>query len=634
MALSGRGGHFASPEEELGRLAEALVLEQREQQERMRIVLRESSLAIRRKERLSWSPVEVKDMRFAARGRQILTLSPVTGGGEPHAFRVGASVEVYPAEVSDEKPVRGVVRRAKALEIEVVFDRSDFDAQSEYRKWTVDACHDERTFAVMAMALNRWINEDKQERVVFRDMALGYRPVDQSSARFTSISSLNELQARAVCEILAQPKLMLLQGPPGTGKTTTLVHAIAGLVQSGEQVLATAASNAAVDVLAKKCIEAGLKTVRIGNPIRIDDDVAKNSLESLVERDVDYKRVRDLRRRAEDAWREATRYRRNFDSDARAERKMARDDAKELQAAATDLERAIEERAIRNADVVCSTLTGTADYDLRPFHFPVVVVDEAGQALEPLIWSAMLKADRLVLAGDPQQLPPVVHDAAAAALGLDVSLLEKRMARSSEAFAPEVVLQVQYRMNAGIMGTVNDYFYEGKLLADELVTQRQLSGCSPWTLIDTAGCGFEEQRDAEGESKVNPDEAAFVAARLVELRSRFPSASIGVIAPYRAQVQAIESAWGEPDAGMDISTVDSFQGQERDIIVLSLTRSNSEGEIGFLSEHRRTNVAMSRARKHLLVVGDSSTLGADDFFGWLVERSEAEGAYKSAWEFL
>jgi ATP-dependent RNA/DNA helicase IGHMBP2 len=207
------------------------------------------------------------------------------------------------------------------------------------------------------------------------------------------------------------------------------------------------------------------------------------------------------------------------------------------------------------------------------------------------------------------------------------------MARLAAVPAPGGVLTIQYRMHAGIMGPVSDYFYGGQLLAHESVADRGFDDLPPWTFIDTAGCGFDEQREPEGESTFNPDEAAFVAARLAEIRQEHPEASIGVIAPYRAQVQALEAAMS-PDlaSGLDIHTVDSFQGQERDIILLSLTRSNPDGVIGFLSEYRRTNVAMSRARKHLLIVGDSSTLGNDPFFSWLVERSEADGAYRSAWE--
>jgi superfamily I DNA and/or RNA helicase len=518
-----------------------------------------------------------------------------------------------------------------ALELEVVFDHAPFDGQDQHRRWTLDACPDERTFSVMAMALNRWINEDRPDRIRLRDVVLGRRELPEVHGDGGIWPPLNAPQCEAVNAMTARPLLTVIQGPPGTGKTTTLVEGIRQLVLAGERVLAAAPSNAATDVIARQCLAAGLKVVRIGNPVRVDDEVADHSLESLVERDPEYKQVRDLRRRAEDAWRDATRHRRQFDADARTEKRAARAEAKDLQSTALELEQALEERVIRHADVVCATLTGTADQDLRPFHFPVLVVDEAGQALEPLVWAGLLKADRLVLAGDPQQLPPTVHASKAGLL--EVSLLEKRMARLAAVPAPGGVLTIQYRMHAGIMGPVSDYFYGGQLLAHESVADRGFDDLPPWTFIDTAGCGFDEQREPEGESTFNPDEAAFVAARLAEIRKVHPEASIGVIAPYRAQVQALEAAMS-PDlaSGLDIHTVDSFQGQERDIILLSLTRSNPDGAIGFLSEYRRTNVAMSRARKHLLIVGDSSTLGNDPFFSWLVERSEADGAYRSAWE--
>lgn len=618
-----------SPEEELGLLASDLVVEQREQDERMRSLLQGAPIAQRRKEGLTWSPVELKSIRFGARGRQIVALAPLPGGGEPHAFRVGAPVELTPVDGEGAAPIRGTVRRAAALELEVVFDQAPFGDQSIHRRWTVDVCPDERTFAVMAGALNRWINEDRPERLRLRDVVLGHRAVPEVEVAAGVWPPLNGPQSQAVNAILARPLLAVIQGPPGTGKTTTLVEAIRQLVARGERVLAAAPSNAATDVLARQCIEAGLKTVRIGNPVRVDDEVASNSLEALVEGDPEFKQVRDLRRRAEDAWREATRHRRQYGAEARAEKQAARSEAKDLQSAAFELEQALEERAIRRAEVVCATLTGTADQDLRPFHFPVLVVDEAGQALEPLVWAALLKADRLVLAGDPQQLPPTVHSRTP---GLEVSLLEKRMARLPVAPAPGGLLTIQYRMHAGIMAPVSGYFYGGQLTAHPSAADRGFEDLPPWLFLDTAGCGFEEQREPEGESTFNPDEAAFVAARLAEIRAAHPEASIGVIAPYRAQVQALEAAVGQP-RGCDIATVDSFQGQERDVIILSLTRSNPDGLIGFLSEYRRTNVAMSRARRHLLVVGDSSTVGSDPFFSWLIEEAERTGAYRSAWEF-
>ena len=623
-----------SPEEELGELAAALVLEQQEQQERMRALLQGEPIAVRRKEGLTWSPVEIQGMRFAARGRQVLEVAPLPGGGEPHAFRVGSPVELTPVEETDAEPVRGTVRKATELALEVVFDHAPFEAQDQHRRWTIDACPDERTFAVMATALSRWVNEADSARKMLRDVVLGFTPVPEVPPVEGAFPPLNGPQTEAVRAMLSKPLLTVIQGPPGTGKTTTVVEGIRALVAGGEQVLAAAPSNAATDVIAWQCLQAGLKTVRIGNPVRVDDDVVDNTLEAWVERAADFKQVKELRRRAEDAWREATRHRRNFDAAARAEKKAARTEAKDLQSAAFALEQALEARILRQADVVCATLTGTADHDLKDFHFPVVVVDEAGQALEPLVWAALQKADRLVLAGDPQQLPPTVHAPKAQAAGLDVSLLEKRMARMATVPAPGHLLTVQYRMHAAIMAPVSDYFYGGQLEAAPAVAARGYEDRPPWKFIDTAGCGFDERREPDGESTENPSEAEFIVARLAEIRSAHPEASIGVIAPYRAQVQLLKAAMPASDDLLDISTVDSFQGQERDIIVLSLTRSNPEGHIGFLSEHRRTNVAMSRARRHLLIVGDSSTVGGDPFFGWLVERAEAAGAYTSAWEFL
>lgn len=633
---SWRGGNIElTPEEELGLLAAALVEEQKVQLERMRSVLLEAPINTRRKEGLTWSPVELTGIRFVGRGRQVLSLVALPGGGEPDAFRAGARVELSrQGEEALASPLHGIVRRCRGLELELVLERDELEAKDQHERWTIDAAFDERTFRVMAEALSHWINVERQDRKLLRGVVLGHLAVPESEASSPLLAPLNAMQSAAVHLASANPLLTVIQGPPGTGKTTTLVRLIAEQVRSGVQVLAAAPSNAATDVLASKCIAAGLKTIRIGNPIRVDDDVIQNTLEAWVERDREFKQVRIWRRQAEEAWREATRYRRTFDAQVREEKRTARQDAKALHAMANELERALEERILRQADVVCATLTGTADADLAGVHFPLLVVDEAGQALEPLVWAALRKADRVVLAGDPQQLPPTVVSSSDTAKRLEISLLEKRMARLDISHAPNVMLTMQYRMNLGIMEPVNSLFYQNRLEADFSVANRGLAETPSWLFLDTAGCGFEEDKESDGESTSNPEEAAFVAQRCGELSALHPSATMGVIAPYRAQVQLLQSALSALGVVADVATVDSFQGQERDIIVLSLTRSNEQGSIGFLSEYRRTNVAMSRAKQHLLVIGDSSTIGSDAFFSALLACAENNEAYRSAWEYL
>lgn len=632
---------------ELGRLAEALVAERREEETAMASLLEQKSLRFRRADGLTWSPVTINGQEFTFGGRPAVQLEMGHGGGRPGAFRSGTPVSLYqaneagqPAHGADSVR-RGIVRSSSDVRVEVVLDGEPLTADEQHARWTLDLRPDDRTFKLMGEALSHWINTEDSDRSSLRDAILkgNSAPLMGSGepAVFDDLlDGLNASQRSFLNQAWSSPKLSLLHGPPGTGKTTTLVALIRGFARQGLRILATAPSNAATDLLALRLREAGLDVVRIGHPIRIDEAILSATVESQVAQLPDYKQVKNLRKRARDAWREADRFRRNFGPEERRLRSDARREARDLEREATELEAFLAEKVLRDAPVVCATLAGSADRMLARFSFDVTVIDEAGQALEPATWIPMQRADRFVLAGDPRQLPPVVKSSEARALGLEVSLLEKLLDRHAESPISHL-LDTQYRMNAAIQAHSNAWFYEDKLKAHTSVADIQLPDLPPWTFIDTAGKGFDEQREAGTDSTCNPDEAAFVMARLEEIVRAHPEATIGVVAPYSAQVRLLQELWRPPteadQARVDIATVDGFQGQERDIMVLSLTRSNDSGSIGFLSEYRRTNVAMTRARKHLLLVGDGATLGADPFFAALLDRAETEGRYKSAWEY-
>lgn len=637
-------GEQLHPIQELGRLAEALVVERTEEEQRMASLLEQQSLRYRRADGLTWSPVTVASIEFTFGGRPTAVLEMGHGGGKAGAFRSGTPVQVYQANEAGQPAGgadavrKGIVRKATDTTIEVVLDGDPFTPDEQHARWTVDLRPDDRTFRLMAEALSHWINVEDPTRQALRDAmllgdsaALMGKTIGDVGDLADLASGLNPDQTQALHLAWSHPALTLLHGPPGTGKTTTLVAIVQGFARQQERILATAPSNTAVDLLALRCREAGLDVVRIGHPIRIEEAVLSSSLESKVEAHPEHKQVRALRKRAKDAWREADRFRRNFTAEDRKARTEARREARDLEREANDLEAYLADRVLADAQVICATLAGSADRLLAGMRFDVAVIDEAGQALEPATWIPMQRADRFVIAGDPQQLPPVVKSQQA--VTLEISLLEKLMARHKSAPITHQ-LRTQYRMHEKIQGPPSDWFYGGTLVADASVADRGLTGLPPWTWLDTAGRGFEEQREAGSDSTCNPDEAAFVIERVRELHAFHPDASIGIVAPYAAQVRALEEAWSGPlPEQIVISTVDGFQGQERDIMVLSLTRSNDAGEIGFLKEHRRTNVAMTRARKHLLIIGDTATLGAEPFFASLIERAETEGAYRSAWEY-
>ena len=290
-------------------------------------------------------------------------------------------------------------------------------------------------------------------------------------------------------------------------------------------------------------------------------------------------------------------------------------------------------------------MVGAAGYVLKGRTFTTVFIDEAAQALEPACWIPVLKANRVIFAGDHYQLPPTIKSYEAAKAGLEVTLFEKAINRNRA----DVMLQEQYRMNTGIMNFSSRYFYRGNLHANERVAGwKLLDDDLPMEFVDTAGCGFFEQTDPETRSSFNPEEAnllqlhfAAYLGKIEVLNMQDEVSNIGIISPYKAQVSILENILQEEGIlpewvleKMVISTIDSFQGQERDIIYISLVRSNEKGDIGFLSDIRRMNVAMTRARKKLVIIGDSGTIGQHEFYNSLLDYVNETGGYRSAFEYL
>jgi predicted DNA helicase len=304
------------------------------------------------------------------------------------------------------------------------------------------------------------------------------------------------------------------------------------------------------------------------------------------------------------------------------------------------LEDYIIDKTLKEADVICSTLVGSVGRYIEKMQFHTVIIDEAAQALEPATWIPIIKAQKVVFAGDPFQLPPTVKSRKAAQEGLSVTLLEKAVQRLEQVN----LLDTQYRMHHKIMGFSNTQFYHNQLQAAEAVADWQLqlsdgTPSPPMEFIDTAGCGFEEQINPESQSSYNLEEYFVLRQHLDNLLVILgqQDISIGIISPYREQVLKIQEAIVHdfdhfPDADIEVNTIDAFQGQERDVIYISLVRSNDKGEIGFLKDTRRMNVAMTRAKKKLIIIGDSATLASAAFYRDFLDYVDAHGVYGSAWE--
>ena len=628
---------------EVSALTAALVEEHRAEEARYASILEGQPVASRKAEGLTWAPVRVNRTSFTLGGRPTLELTGESGA--PGAFRSGSAVQLTSDDGKGETAsYRGIVRSARGMDAEVVLDGEEIPDQATHRAWVMDARFDERSFKEMARALSDVLNagrDGKPSRLAaLREVLLGYAQPEPSTPEPFVHPNLNPSQCAAVAFALTAREVTTVHGPPGTGKTTTLVQLVKSLVRRGEKVLCSAPSNAAVDLMVERLSAVGLKVTRIGHPMRIDPAVVDRSLDRLVEAHPDHKQVKLYRRQAEEAAREAEKQFRSFGADQRAARREAYAEARALRKEANHLEAFLAERAVDAAEVVCCTLVGAADRHLSGRKFGTLVLDEAGQALEPAAWIPIRAADRVVLAGDAAQLPPTVKHPAAIKAGLGVSLLEKAIGRDRNVH----LLDTQYRMHADIMAFPNARFYGGQLMAHESVADATLGDLPPLTFIDTAGRGWEEERsspeaDKTGRSHAsvcNPEEAGFTVDRVRELLKAQPTATIGVIAPYRAQVTLLEALLHseriEAEGRLTIQTVDGFQGQERDIMVIGLTRSNETGTVGFLAEYRRMNVAMTRAKMHLLIVGDSATLGSDDFYAAFTAQCEADGAYRSCWE--
>lgn len=450
--------------------------------------------------------------------------------------------------------------------------------------------------------------------------------------------ALDDSQKNAVRASLESFPVALIHGPPGTGKTRTLIEAIRQAVARGEGVLATAASNTAVDNLAERLAAAGVRVVRLGHPARVAEVVMPRTLDALLE--------------STEAWRltrrwviEAAQLRRTIQSRSargnlsRDERRTLNQEAWRLNRDARDQLRAAESTILDQAEVICATAAGADAYVLAGRRFDLIAMDEATQAPDPMALVALARGRRAVLAGDPCQLPPTVIDESAARAGLGVTLFERLQARLGADFAN--LLTVQRRMAAELMAFPSAALYGGRLTADPTVADHrleQLSGVSadplrpgPLCFIDTAGKGYDESRTTDDPSLSNPGQAARTAREVRRLLGRgLAAADLAVITPYDAQARALRASLLDV-AGLEIGTVDGFQGREKEAVIVDLVRSNEAGELGFLRDVRRMNVALTRARRFLLVVGDSATLGRHPFYAAFLESAEAQGAWLSAW---
>ena len=575
-------------------------------------------------------------------GRILLQLAPRNEQARLPFSRLTTGSPVMLIEEGESQPQswRGVISRLSSQSCEIALNQSPESTASSFR---LTLANDEITRQRMERALTRVETARGNRAAMLRDVILGEQPAMFTNGRIPAnvaayTSHLNPSQQEAVRHALAAEDVAIIHGPPGTGKTTAVAALIRTAVARGDRVLACAPSNLAVDNLAEQLAAAGVSLARLGHPARILPELQAHTLDALVEQQESYRQAKKLRKQAFGLRDQAGKFRRA--RPAPGEKQALRDEAKQMLDEARQLEARAIEQALDGAAVILSTLTAIDSAILGQRQFDLCVIDEAGQSTEPAAWIPVTRSDRLVLAGDHQQLPPTIVSRQAQEQGFGLSLLERLMRRDGAHLARR--LDVQYRMNKQIMDFSSAAFYDGDLQADASVQDHLLCDLprvartelteTAVTFIDTAGAGYDDSQPADSDSRHNPEEAALAAKKARQLlEAHVPANSIAIITPYSAQVQLLREML--PD-GIRIGTVDGFQGREMEAIIISLVRSNREGEVGFLAETRRMNVALTRARRKLIVIGDSATIASDPFYGRLLDYFDAIGAYHSVWEEL
>ncbi|HEY4326673.1 MAG TPA: AAA domain-containing protein [Mucilaginibacter sp.] len=607
------------------KLQALLKIERNEDREAYVKLTEAASVTDRRAAGLCWYPISITGTEPARGDYLNLEVERRSHQDTAHQLQFGRPAVLF-SNHNPQHRVEGIIAYQGGNRLKITLFTEELPDWGRDGKLGIELLFDNNSYDEMQSAL--------KQAAALKDSPLLEVLTGKKGPAFNSIADivangLNEGQQRAVNNIIAARELAIVHGPPGTGKTTTLVKAIK-LMAAKEQVLVVAPSNTAVDLLSEKLSNEGLNVLRIGNPARVSDGLLSLTLDSQMATHSYMKDSRKLKKQAADYKNMAHKYKRSFGRAEREQRKALFDEAHKLMKEVAKTEEFIIDDLVSKAQVITATLAGANHWTIKKLKFGTVVIDEAGQALEPPCWIPIVKAQKVVFAGDHQQLPPTIKSIAAARGGLSLTLMEKCVALHPEAV---VLLEEQYRMNTEIMGFSSQEFYGNALKAHASVANRLLfADDQPFCFIDTAGCGFAEQ--LAGTSTVNPEEALFTYKLCKGFMEGLEPFSIAIISPYREQVRLLKEYFGKEDQQLSVNTIDSFQGQERDMVVISMTRSNNNGEIGFLADIRRMNVAMTRAKKKLVIIGDSSTIGRFPFYANMISYAESLGGYKSAWEYV
>jgi ATP-dependent RNA/DNA helicase IGHMBP2 len=624
------------------------LLKQERAEDQEQFIRQSKSLSVQEKRAngIVWFPVAIRDTEMGRGDYLTVEIERTTHPELPHQFRFGAAAMLFSNHNRDEHKVEGVVTFQGGNRLKLSLRTDELPDWSRDGKLGVELLFDNNSYEEMLQAVRTAAAriDKKDDSSLIRVLTGDKEATFHTGVMVPDLPQLNSSQQEAVRQILAANELAIVHGPPGTGKTTTIVEAIIAMFNADhKQILVTAPSNTAVDLLSEKLSLRGMNVVRVGNPSRVSERLLSLTLDSRIQQHPSMKEMKKLRKQAGEYRNMAHKYKRNFGKAERDQRKALFDEARNIMQSVERTEQYITDDVLSKAQIITATLVGSNHYTVRNIQYDTIVIDEAAQALEPACWIPVLKAKKVVLAGDHFQLSPTIKSEAAAIAGLRTTLFEKNTDLHPSAVT---MLNTQYRMHEAIMHYSGEVFYRGLLRAHTTVARKTLPGDDqPFLFIDTAGCGFEEK--AAGTSITNPEEANFLINHLSNLlTTRFPDTNAGtlpnvaVVSPYKQQIEILKEQLLNTPALSDylpvisVNTIDSFQGQERDIVYICVTRSNNDQVIGFLSDTRRMNVAMTRARNKLVIIGDSATIGQFPFYSGLLNYAEKIGCHVSAWEFM
>lgn len=607
----------------------------------------------------AWFPLQVGKSFYNSLNQTVIEVFRTSDQDIEHNFEFGRPVMFFRSEGSEELKYfsfTGTVSYVDGDRMVVTVPDSAplLELQQSTDPIGVQLSFDETSYKLMFEALDRVMKAKNNRLAYLRDLFYSHQKAGRFSFEPMKFPWLNPTQERAVNEVLWAKDVAIVHGPPGTGKTTTLVEAINETLMRESQVLVCAQSNMAVDWISEKLVDRGINVLRIGNPTRVNDKMLGFTYERRFESHPDYPQLWAIRKAIRELRKNRKKGSENY------HQKMDR-----LKSRAAEIELRINAELFGEARVIACTLVGSAHHLLEGMKFGTLFIDEAAQALEAACWIPMRRASRVILAGDHCQLPPTIKSIAALRAGLGKTLME-RIAENK----PEVVtlLRIQYRMNDEIMRFSSDWFYGGKVESAPQIKYRSvLDYDHPITWIDTSNeenqitiegedapedsastsssvsaanqnsdLNFKEQFVGESFGRINKAEAELTLLTLAEYFTKIGKQrvleeriDVGIISPYRAQVQYLKKLikkyeFFKPYRRLiSVNTVDGFQGQERDVILISLVRSNDEGQIGFLKDLRRMNVAMTRARMKLIILGNKDTMTKHPFYKKLWEYVEA-----------